>query len=149
MIQLFVTQTHARSSSESLPIKITHKLKEKQYRHASYLGGKPTFIKMKAACYLRAQNFEAPSIKVAKNQSKKSHEGKNCRTNIMFDNHVCRGNTYSNPIITEDQKRNQGVYERERLARLHIAKIRKNLQVRQTIKPSYLQSPFCCLTLSI
>ena len=61
--------------------------------------------------YLQAQIFEAPSIKqtqIKKFQSSKDEEedSLNFRTNIMFDNRVCRGNTYSNPVITENQKRN-------------------------------------------
>ena len=61
--------------------------------------------------YLQAQTFEAPSIKqtqIKKIQSSKDEEedSLNFRTNIMFDNRVCRGNTYSNPVITENQKRN-------------------------------------------
>ena len=90
---------------------------------------------MKAAYYLRAQTFEAPSIKHTKVQfTIKSDEDKACRTNIMFDNRVCRGNTYSNPVITEDQKRNQRVYEREQAARLRHQDILRNRQVRRNCK---------------
>lgn len=97
---------------------------------------------MKAAYYLRAQTFEAPSIKHTKVQfTIKSDEDKACRTNIMFDNRVCRGNTYSNPVITEDQKRNQRVYEREQAARLRHQDILRNRQVRRNCKLCFSCAP--------
>lgn len=36
--------------------------------------------------------------------------------NIMFDQRVCRGNTYAKPVITEDQRRNRHCFERHQLA---------------------------------
>jgi len=82
---------------------------------------RPAQQAMKAASYLRAQNFAAPSIKQTNYYPINHDENIPCRTNnIMFDNRVCRGNTYSNPVITEDQSRNQRVYEREQSARRRL-----------------------------
>ena len=69
---------------------------------------------------LRAQNFAAPSVKPTTiNYSNVHEESISCRTNnIMFDSRVVRGNTYSNPVMTEDQKRNRIVFEREQVARI-------------------------------
>ena len=78
---------------------------------------------MKASYYLRAQNFAAPSVNDNNNDLHKKpfrYDEPLCTNNIMFDNRVCRGNTYATPVFTEDQRRNQDVYERVQKARLSL-----------------------------
>jgi hypothetical protein len=88
---------------------------------------------MKAAYYLRAQNFEAPSINQTNIQSvPRSDEGKlGIPKNIMFDNRVCRGNTYSNPVITEDERRNQRVFETEQSIKFRHRELLRKKRVRK------------------
>ena len=42
------------------------------------------------------------------------HDDLVCRSNIMFDCRVVRGNTYASPVVTEDQMRNREAYEKDR-----------------------------------
>ena len=71
---------------------------------------------MKASYYLRAQNFAAPSL-LANTLTFRGEDVQLTTNNIMFDSRVYRGNTYARPVLTEDQKRNQKVFEHAQLAR--------------------------------
>lgn len=95
---------------------------------------------MKASYYLRAQNFAAPSVNdnnvtkrsnwYGNDDDDSSRNGLVCTNNIMFDNRVCRGNTYATPVFTEDQRRHQEVYKRTQQARRSmIEKRRKDVSL--------------------
>jgi hypothetical protein len=87
--------------------------------------------KMKVSHYLRAQNFAAPSVNDNDSHKKSFRQNDDemqmlCTNNIMFDSRVCRGNTYATPVFTEDQRRNQEVYERTQNARRSLIERQNN-----------------------
>jgi len=71
---------------------------------------------MTTASVLRAQNFDAPNVE---NNSWKRQDDDVilCTNNIMFDNRVYRGNTYSKPVVTEVQRRHEEFCKRNQKAR--------------------------------
>jgi hypothetical protein len=67
--------------------------------------------------YLRAQNFAAPSIIPPTNIINYDEDMTIRTNNIMTDPRICRGNTHAKATLTEDQRRNRHVYEREQASR--------------------------------
>ena len=88
---------------------------------------------MNSSYYLRAQNFAAPSVNendlkynsFGYNDDSMNNENTCFTNNIMFNSRVCRGNTFSTPVLTEEQRRNRNVYERTQLARRSSLERRK------------------------
>jgi predicted DNA binding protein len=88
--------------------------------------------------YLLAQNFAAPSMMTPSvSSSIKSYEKEMKsplnNSNIMIDPRICRGNTYTRTVLTDDQRRNRDVYEREQTSKRRLLE-RKSLRVSSVLQ---------------
>jgi predicted DNA binding protein len=84
--------------------------------------------------YLRAQNFAAPSMMTGSIKSyEKVMKSPLNNSNIMIDPRICRGNTYTRTVLTDDQRRNRDVYEREQTSKRRLLE-RKSLRVSSVLQ---------------